>query len=231
MNDIPLSPPPGWSPYSRKCWTEHQQQFRPPRDGASVSTRLSDYATAEEIDAVITALQQVWRDLNAQVREAKQATVKRMSKEAVADNALAALWAATDRRRIGRMLKYLREGVVHPDYHDRAALLPEGPARALLLQFYARYEAAQAAAVDRLRREWIPPPVDDAAWEDHLRWLAMRGVRFSREWLLPHEGRLSSARQHQLIRERQNRFLNTHPELLETARRKAEQADGSQRGG
>src|SRR5262245_1339154 len=124
MNDMPLSPPPGWSPYSRAQWAEGRLQFRPPRDGLSISTRLSDYASAEEIDVVIMALQQTWRDLSAQVRVAKQAATRRMSKEAAADNALAALWAATDRRRIGWMLKYLRKGTVDPLYRDYAGLLP-----------------------------------------------------------------------------------------------------------
>src|SRR5262249_57931869 len=92
--------------------------------------------------------------------------------------------AATDRRRLGWILGYLREDVVHSNYRDHAGLLPEGSARELLRQFYARYELAQAAALEDLRREWVPPPVDDVAWEDHLRWLALRDVRFSRELLL-----------------------------------------------
>jgi len=34
------------------------------------------------------------------------------------------VWAGTDRRRIGWILGYLREDVVHHDYRDHAALLP-----------------------------------------------------------------------------------------------------------
>jgi hypothetical protein len=77
----------------------------------------------------------------------------------------------------------------------------------------------------------VPHPVDDAAREDHLRWLALRDVRWCRKWLFPHETRLLKSRQYRLIRERQNRFLAAHPEYLEAARRKAEEADGAQRGG
>jgi hypothetical protein len=50
--------PSNWNPYSRADWTEFQLRFRPPRDGPSVSIRLRDYATAEEIDVVVAALQQ-----------------------------------------------------------------------------------------------------------------------------------------------------------------------------
>jgi len=216
-----MLPPPGWNPYSRAQWAEGRLQFRPPPDGATVSTRLSDYATAEEIELVTAVLEQARRELNGHARGAR--TAARMS-AAAQDAALAALWAATDRRRLGWILGYLREDVVHSKYRDHAGLLPEGSARELLRQFYARYELAQAAAGEDRRREWVPPLVDDIAWEDHLRWLALRDVRFSREWLLPQEKRLPWSRQHQLIRERQNRFLEVHPEYLEAARRRAEEA-------
>ena len=59
MDDMPMLPPPGWNPYSRAAWTELQLQFRPPRDGPSVSTHLRDYATAQELDVALAALQQV----------------------------------------------------------------------------------------------------------------------------------------------------------------------------
>src|SRR5215831_16259038 len=76
-----LMPPPGWNPYSRAAWTELQLQFRPPRDGPSVGTRLRHYATAEEIDVALAALQQVRRDLSLR-KEANRAAEKRTIKEA-----------------------------------------------------------------------------------------------------------------------------------------------------
>src|SRR5215467_10744788 len=45
--------PSKWSPYSRTDWTELQLRFRPPRDGPSISTRLRDHASPEEIDDVV----------------------------------------------------------------------------------------------------------------------------------------------------------------------------------
>jgi hypothetical protein len=83
---------------------------------------------------------------------------------AAQDAALAAMWAAADRRRVGWILGYLREGIVHHGYRDYTGLLPEDSARGLLPQFYARYELAWAAALEDLRQAWTPPPVDDAAW-------------------------------------------------------------------
>ena len=52
------------NPYSRADWTEFQLRFRPPRDGPSVSTRLRDYATAEEIGGGVAALQLLRRELS-----------------------------------------------------------------------------------------------------------------------------------------------------------------------
>ena len=37
------------------------------------------------------------------------------------------LWAASDRRRVGWALGYLRKGVIHSDYRDRAGLPAGGP--------------------------------------------------------------------------------------------------------
>ena len=62
--------PANFSPYSRAQWTELQLRFRPSRDGASVSTRLRDYASPEEISVVVAALQLRWRELSAQARGA-----------------------------------------------------------------------------------------------------------------------------------------------------------------
>jgi hypothetical protein len=72
-------PPANFSPYSRANWTELQLQFRPPRDGASISTHLRDYARPEEIDIVVTALQLRWRELSARARDANRTATSRMS--------------------------------------------------------------------------------------------------------------------------------------------------------
>jgi hypothetical protein len=53
--------------------------------------------------------------------------------------------------------------------------------------------------------------------------MALSGVRVYRKWLLPSEKRLSSSVQCRLIRERQDRFLDAHPERLEAVRRKVEE--------
>jgi len=61
---------PNFNPYSRADWTELQQRFRPPPNGPSISNRLRDYATSEEIDTVVTALQLRRCELSVQARGA-----------------------------------------------------------------------------------------------------------------------------------------------------------------
>ena len=58
--------------YSRAEWTELQLQFHPPRDGPVISIRLRDYASREEIDVVVAALEQLRRELSARVRGANR---------------------------------------------------------------------------------------------------------------------------------------------------------------
>jgi hypothetical protein len=67
------------NPYSRAEWTELQQRFRLPRDGPSVSTCLRDYASLEEIDAVVAALELLRRELSVQARSANRTATRRMS--------------------------------------------------------------------------------------------------------------------------------------------------------
>ena len=108
-------PPSNWSPYSRADWrTELQLRFRPPRDGPKVSIPLRDYATPEEISVVIAALLLRWRELSAQARGANRTAARRMS-AAAQDAALAAMWAAADRRRIGWILGYGTRSMARED--------------------------------------------------------------------------------------------------------------------
>ena len=140
-------PPANWSPYSRADRTKLQLQFRPPRDGPSVSTCLRDYASPEEISVIVAALQLRWREHSTRARGANRTATSRMS-AAAQDAALAAMWATAGPAPDWLDPRYLRDDVVHHGYRDHAALLPEGPAKGLLLQFYTRYEAAQAAALE-----------------------------------------------------------------------------------
>ena len=71
---VPLMPPPGWNPYSRKCWTKLQLRFRPPRDGPAVSIRLHDYATQPRCSGPDG-------NLSVRIREAKQMATRRISNE------------------------------------------------------------------------------------------------------------------------------------------------------
>jgi len=191
-----------------------------------MSTRLRDYASQEEIDTAIDVVQQARREL---IVMEKQPAVRCASK-AVRDNvALAALWATADRCRLNRLLTDLRRGEMPSNLEDRMIALPKAPARELLLQLHVRYQACLRGGDRGASPAVGAAPLDDAAWDEHLRWMALTGVR-AREWLLPGEKQLSSSARWRLISERQDRFLAAHPERLEAVRRKAEDADGAKRG-
>jgi hypothetical protein len=124
--NVPLRPPPGWSFYSRAAWTELQLQFRLPREPV-ISTRLRDYASQEEIDTVIAAVQQIRREV---IAVEKRPAVKSASKAARDDAALAMIWAAADRQELNRLLTDLRRGEMPSNFNGRMIALPQGPARA-----------------------------------------------------------------------------------------------------
>jgi hypothetical protein len=197
------------NPYSRAECTELQLQFRPPRDGPTVSTRLRDYATAEEIAVVVAALQLPRRELSVRVRGANRTVTRRMS-AAAQDAALAAMWAAADGRRIGWILGYLRKCIVHRDYRDYAGLLPSGRSAAAVLCPVSRRRPRSKIYVKRGSRLQSMMMLLGS----HLRWMAERDIRRCCEWLLPHEKRLSPSKQYRLISD------------LEAARRKAQEAGG-----
>jgi hypothetical protein len=181
------------NPYSRAEWAELQLQFRPPRDGPAVSTRLSDYATAEEIGGGVAALQLLRREL-ACGRGAPH--VRRGG-------------GCSPGRHVGRRgpapnwldPRVPAQGHRPPRLPRRCRLAAGGFRKGSYSRSSARYELARAVALGDLRRAWTPPPVDDAR-EGHLRWMALRDIRWCREWLLPHEKRLSTSKQYRLISER-----------------------------
>src|SRR5215831_12790341 len=85
---------------------------------------------------------------------------------AAQDAALAAMWAAADRRRIGWILGYLRKGIVHRDYRDDyAGLLPEDshgatdPRALAILHEWVKTTGAEMNEA-RLRMTRIPKGAD-----------------------------------------------------------------------
>jgi hypothetical protein len=123
--------------------------------------RLSDYATREEITALVTALNNLYRDKGRELRVANQRAKERgLPKESRS-------WELQEERHsINKTLAHIREdgsaSFLSPRVRDFAE------AKALLEPFQERYDAAYKAAEAQWERECEQIPVDDAAWEQEL---------------------------------------------------------------
>src|SRR5262249_61925515 len=91
--------------------SEPQLRFRPRGPVPPSASGCATYATAEEIGVVVAALQLLRRELSVWARGAACPPRRQ-------DAALAAMWAAADRRRIGWILGYLRKSAVKNPISD-----------------------------------------------------------------------------------------------------------------
>jgi hypothetical protein len=140
------------------------------------SRRLSNYASAAEIAAVIVALQEAYRDYGRQMRAAKALAgplarqrgegsgpyIKRYlaMSEAEQDIAGEPDVLRVKRREVNEVLKQLREDWVP----WRWAMSSPPPLDAIM----ARYEAAVRAGDEKWIAEVAAAPIDDAAWAEEL---------------------------------------------------------------
>jgi hypothetical protein len=141
--------------------------------------RLSNYATAEEIAALITAMKELWRDYGRKLREAKRAAgplcqqsgernwnfYRRCKAMSEADRELVSELDCLRRNRSDincEILPYLQE-----DSFPRFQIyVPE--AKELFAPFEQRRDAAFKAARAEWERECEQIPIDDTAWEQEL---------------------------------------------------------------
>ena len=145
--------------------------------------RLSDYATPEEIAAAIAALENLWRQHGRMMRELKlkgSPLYRRPDEDALAflrrlhamSNADMDVACEPDmlkdyRRDIKKALAMLRkDGVANL----QCSLDVGEAARVIIAPFIERYDAAFRAAREVWEKEKARTPVDDAAWEEELRW-------------------------------------------------------------
>jgi hypothetical protein len=170
---------------TREQWADMRQHpYWDSETGCPFSDRyshhLSDYATPEEIDAAIDALENLWRQYGRKMRELKlkgsplhrqpdekqSAFLHRFCAMSKADMDVACEpdMLRAYRRNIKMALAMLREDCVADLW-----ACDVGDARAIIAPFIERYKAAFAAARNEWNREMAQTPVDDAAWEKELR--------------------------------------------------------------
>jgi hypothetical protein len=138
--------------------------------------RLSDYATTEEIAALIATLKNLYRDMGREMRTAKQLAAERglpsdwlsfrHLPEAEQEIAARPETLKYERHDINRLLAVIRD-----DAYD--AFPPQfgysgDAARALMQPFVDRHDAAFKTALAEWEREREQISVDDAAWAEEL---------------------------------------------------------------
>ena len=109
-----------------------------------ISRSLSDYATPAEIDALIIAMRERWKELGREMR--------RLGGKG--EGGTSELWQK--RRSINRGLKLIRNGqlpILLDDYYG---------AEDIMAELHARHRAAQAAAYERWEREVLETPQGSA---------------------------------------------------------------------
>jgi hypothetical protein len=143
------------------------------------SHHASSYTTPEEIEAIIAALRQAWKDLAGDLARAKQeAGVLCQRNDETKTQYLGRYFAMTepekeraeqvacieDRRRgINRAIKMLRaDEIPGPQRTDQGGNEP--PLASLL----ANFDAAHSEAYRQRERQIEATPIDDAAWEQEL---------------------------------------------------------------
>jgi hypothetical protein len=171
------------NPYSRAEWTELLLQFRPPRDGPAVSSRLRVcYGGGDRRRRRCATFS------GASLTCGRRAPIEQ-PQAACPPRRRMLLWPPCGLPRTGAAWAGSAGTCVRASSTATTATVPACCRRVpqgVYSRSSARYELARAAALEDLRPAWTPPPVDDAAWEGHLRWMALRDVRRCREWLLPH---------------------------------------------
>lgn len=146
------------------------------------SHRLSDYATAEEIAALTTALKDLYRELG---RELRAATARinpsdrqqrgegkgtwfqcfRQLPPEAKETFCEAERVKDKRSQINNLLVRIRNDAI-PDHTRRGSLF--GRAELLVTPSVERHAAAMHAARERWEQKCLLIPVDDAAWEKEL---------------------------------------------------------------
>jgi hypothetical protein len=155
---------------TREEWAKRQRTVYGDMLEDLISTRLSDYASADEVAAAIAALRKLWCAYGQRMKEAKRNAGDVIDRNYYDLNEeerklIAPIHTCQDRRKtINQVIKFFREGQYHYYVNwvlDRDACPP-------LAMIKERYDAAWTAAELKVRQRVAATPIDDAAWAREL---------------------------------------------------------------
>jgi hypothetical protein len=165
----------------REGWAKHRRAPYGDRfDALGVSLELADYATPEEVEAIVVALKALYTDEGRKLREGKTIVPLLIRQPGETNRHHTRRWCAMtesergmldekvtehedNRQQINLALKQIGEGRL-PDYRIivKCVLAP-------FATLMARYKAAYDAAWVVREQEILATPIDDEAWEQELR--------------------------------------------------------------
>jgi hypothetical protein len=142
--------------------------------------RLSDYATPEEIAALILAVENIWRELGRRMKQAKRVAGPLCQQPGETRTACGRRWhalpdgedkdlaAEPDYLRLTRQEVNLALAELRKDnFPPRHIPYPEA-VRILIAPFKNRYEIAFQAAEEEWAQQKAAVPIDDRAWQQEL---------------------------------------------------------------
>jgi hypothetical protein len=167
---------------SKKTWPSREEWAKNTRSCAGenpnpASQRLSEYASPAEVELMVGALKQSYRDLGRRLAEAKAAAgagCRRPSETNKEYSRRRDLMSDHERSLVGEVVEAQRQrGRITQTLkliaRDELPLIwDEGGGRVELATATARYEAASRAAEQAWRDEVAHRPIDDPAWEGEL---------------------------------------------------------------
>jgi hypothetical protein len=136
---------------SREEWAEERRTPYYDHFENLITNDINAYASPEEIAAALAALREIWCRYGRQMKAAQSG-----SKDEY--------WYR--RRLINEVRKSLCEGRYH-SYVDWVLQRENGDVPALAV-IKKRYDAAKAAAEQKVHEDVAATPIDDAAWEEEL---------------------------------------------------------------
>jgi hypothetical protein len=159
-----------WATRQRTCYYDLFEDLPYPRN-------LDAYASPEEITAAIAILEQEWKTEGIKLRQANR-TVGPLAQQsgetpsehlkrylAMSEQEQKLCGIASDhrwrRKEIREAIKELQSNTVPRNFQHEAISVIQ-----------TRLEAARLAAEEKRTAEILATPIDDAAWEEELRWRA-----------------------------------------------------------
>jgi hypothetical protein len=168
-----------WAKQRRTCYADMENPLSP-------GNRVTDYASIAEIETAITELKTQWKRLGREMTEVKRIAGNLMQQPGETSRDYIQRWfkmtneaqdlasqpalLRRDRKDINFVIRELYE--VRLNWRIHRLVLVEPAPSPMLCQIWSRYDDACREANQTWAEQIAQTPIDDAAWEEELKWRA-----------------------------------------------------------